>query len=132
MVGDIIGDMIIRLKNAGVVGKKQVEMPYSKLRHAVANKLVAAGYIEKAEQQGKKDKVQKLLVVTLKYENGRHRIDGVKRISKPGRRLYTKVADIHRVKFGKGHMLLSTPAGILTNEEAKAQNVGGEQLFIIW
>ena len=132
MVGDIIGDMIIRLKNAGVVGKKQVEMPYSKLRHAIADKLVAAGYIEKAEQQGKKDKVQKSLVVTLKYEDGRHRIDGVKRISKPGRRLYTKVADIHRVKFGKGHMLLSTPAGILTNEEAKAQNVGGEQLFIIW
>jgi small subunit ribosomal protein S8 len=130
MVGDIIGDMIIRLKNAGVVGKKQVEMPYSKLRHAIADKLVAAGYIEKAEQQGKK--VQKSLVVTLKYEDGRHRIDGVKRISKPGRRLYTKVADIHRVKFGKGHMLLSTPAGILTNEEAKAQNVGGEQLFIIW
>ena len=130
MVGDIIGDMIIRLKNAGVVGKKQVEMPYSKLRHAIADKLVAAGYIEKAEQQGKK--VQKSLVVTLKYEDGRHRIDGVKRISKPGRRLYTKVADIHRVKFGKGHMLLSTPAGILTKEEAKAKNVGGEQLFIIW
>ncbi|KXJ99465.1 MAG: 30S ribosomal protein S8 [Parcubacteria bacterium OLB19] len=130
MVGDIIGDMIIRLKNAGAVGKTQVEMPYSKLRHAIADKLVAAGYIEKAEQQGKK--VQKTLVITLKYENGRHRIDGVKRISKPGRRLYTKVADIHRVKFGKGHMLLSTPAGILTNEEAKAKNVGGEQLFIIW
>lgn len=130
MVGDIIGDMIIRLKNAGVVGRPQVEMPYSKLRHAIADKLVAAGYIEKAEQQGKK--VQKTLVITLKYENGRHRIDGVKRISKPGRRLYTKVADIHRVKFGKGHMLLSTPAGILTNEEAKAKNVGGEQLFIIW
>lgn len=132
MVGDIIGDMIIRLKNAGVVGKKEVEMPYSKLRHAVADKLVAAGYIEKAEQQGKRDKVQKTLVVTLKYEDGRHRIDGVKRISKPGRRLYTKVANIHKVKFGKGHMILSTPAGILTNEEAKAKNVGGEQLFIIW
>jgi len=132
MVGDIIGDMIIRLKNAGAVGKSQVEMPYSKLRHAIADKLVAAGYIEKAEQQGKKDKVQKTLVITLKYENGQHRIGGVKRISKPGRRLYTKVADIHRVKFGKGHMLLSTPAGILTNDEARAQHVGGEQLFIIW
>lgn len=130
MVGDIIGDMIIRLKNAGAVGKKEVEMPYSKLRHAIADKLVASGYIEKAEPQGKK--IQKSLVVTLKYEDGRHRIDGVKRISKPGRRLYTKVANIHKVKFGKGHMLLSTPAGILTNEEARAKNVGGEQLFIIW
>lgn len=132
MVGDTIGDFIIRLKNAGMVGKKEVSLPYSKLRHAIADKLVAAGYIEKAEQQGKKDKVQKTLAVTLKYEGGKHRINGVKRVSKPGRRLYTKVADIHRVKFGNGHMILSTPAGILTNEEARAQNVGGEQLFIIW
>ena len=130
MVGDTIGDFIIRLKNAGMVGKKEVSLPYSKLRHAVADKLVAAGYIEKAEQQGKK--VQKTLAVTLKYEGGKHCINGVKRVSKPGRRLYTKVADIHPVKFGNGHMILSTPAGILTNEEAKAQNVGGEQLFIIW
>lgn len=132
MVGDTIGDFIIRLKNAGMVGKKEVSLPYSKLRHAIADKLVAAGYIEKAEQQGKKDKVQKTLAVTLKYEGGKHRISGVKRVSKPGRRLYTKVADIHQVKFGNGHMILSTPAGILTNEEARAQNVGGEQLFIIW
>lgn len=130
MVSDVIGDFIIRLKNAGAVGKKEVAVPYSKLRHAIAEKLVAAGYIEKAEQQGKK--VQKTLAVTLKYEGGKHSISGVKRVSKPGRRLYTKVADIHRVKFGHGHMILSTPAGILTSEEAKAQNVGGEQLFIIW
>jgi small subunit ribosomal protein S8 len=130
MVGDTIGDFIIRLKNAGAVGKAEVSLPYSKLKHAVATKLVAAGYIAKAEQEGKK--VQKNLVVTLKYENGKHTISGVKRISKPGRRLYTKVADIHKVKFGQGHMILSTPAGILTNDEAKAKNVGGEQLFIIW
>jgi small subunit ribosomal protein S8 len=130
MVSDTIGDFIIRLKNAGAVGKKEVSIPYSKLRHAIADKLVASGYIEKAEQKGKT--VQKTLVVTLKYENGKHRITDVKRVSKPGRRLYTKVADIHRVKFGHGHMILSTPAGILTNEEAHAANVGGEQLFIIW
>lgn len=130
MVSDTIGDFIIRLKNAGAVGKKEVSIPYSKLRHAIADKLVAAGYIEKAEQKGKT--VQKTLVVTLKYENGKHRITDVKRVSKPGRRLYTKVADIHRVKFGHGHMILSTPAGILTNEEARTANVGGEQLFIIW
>jgi len=130
MVGDTIGDLIIQLKNAGMVSKKEVAVPYSKLRHAIADKLVAAGYIESAAQQGKK--VQKTLAVTLKYENGKHRISGVKRVSKPGRRLYTKVADIHRIKFGQGHMILSTPVGILTNEEARTQNVGGEQLFIIW
>ncbi len=130
MVGDTIGDFIIRLKNAGAVGKTEVSLPYSKLKHAIADKLVATGYIESAVQEGKK--VQKNLVVTLKYENGKHVINVVKRVSKPGRRLYTKVADIHKVKFGQGLMILSTPAGILTNDEAKAQNVGGEQLFIIW
>jgi small subunit ribosomal protein S8 len=130
MVGDTIGDFIIRLKNAGAVGKTEVLVPYSKLKHTIADKLVSAGYIESAKQEGKK--VQKNLVITLKYDNGAHIIRGVKRVSKPGRRLYTKVADIHKVKFGQGHMILSTPAGILTNDEAKAKNVGGEQLFIIW
>lgn len=130
MVSDTIGDFIIRLKNAGLVGKREVVVPYSKLKQAVADKLVSAGYIESAKQEGKK--AQKDLVVVLKYENNQHQISGVKRISKPGRRLYTKVADIHKIKFGQGHMILSTPAGILTNEEAKAKNVGGEQLFIIW
>lgn len=131
MVGDTIGDLIIRLKNAGAVKKNTVSLPYSKLRHAVLDKLVAAGYIASATTKGKQVQ-EKTLEVTLRYENGEHRINGVKRVSKPGRRLYTKVADLHPVKFGKGHLILSTPAGILTNEEAKEKKVGGEQLFIIW
>lgn len=131
MVSDTIGDLIIRLKNAGMVKKEIVSVPYSKLRHAVLNKLVDAGYVASATEKGK-DVQEKTIEVTLSYENGEHRINDVKRISKPGRRLYTKVADIHPIKFGKGHMILSTPAGILTNEEAKEKKVGGEQLFIIW
>ncbi len=130
MVGDVIGDFIIQLKNAGVVNKKRVSLPYSKLRHAVADKLVMAGFIDSVSTKGKV--AQKTLEVALKYEHGAHKINGVKRISKPGRRLYTKVSEIHQVKFGKGKLILSTPAGILTNDEARAANVGGEQLFIIW
>ena len=131
MVSDTVGDLIIRLKNAGAAGKESVTAPYSKLRHAIAEKLAAAGYVEQVEVRGGK-KTQPTLEITLKYESGAHRIQGVKRVSKPGRRLYTKVADIHPVKFGRGHLILSTPAGILTNEEATAQRVGGEQLFTIW
>lgn len=131
MVGDTIGDFIIRLKNAGMVGKETVSVPYSKFRHSIANKLVDAGYIMSADTKGK-DVQSKTLEITLRYENGAHRIHGVKRVSKPGRRLYTKVADLHPVKFGRGHLFLSTPAGILTNEEAKEKKVGGEQLFMIW
>jgi small subunit ribosomal protein S8 len=131
MVGDTVGDFIIQLKNAGMVGKKQVSIPYSKLKHAIADKLVQEGFVIEARKEGKK--VTKTLEVALKYDaKGDHHIRGVKRVSKPGRRMYIKSTEIYPVKFGKGRMVLSTPAGILTGEEARTQNVGGEQLFIIW
>jgi small subunit ribosomal protein S8 len=130
MVSDTVGDFIIQLKNAGMVGKAEVALPYSKLKHAIADKLTNAGYVAGVRTEGKDTKQR--LVVGLKYDNGRHFINGVKRVSKPGRRLYTRVAEIYPIKFGKGHLILSTPAGILTGEEARQQNVGGEQLFIIW
>lgn len=130
MVSDTVGDFIIQLKNAGMVGKETVSLPYSKLRHAIATKLAEAGYVAGVEVKGKD--IKKTLEVALKYDNGSHTINGVKRVSKPGRRLYTKVGEIYPVKFGKGHIILSTPAGILTGEEARQANVGGEQLFTIW
>ena len=131
MVSDTVGDFIIQLKNAGMAKRQTVSLPYSKLKHAIADKLVQEGYLSAATTEGKN--VQKQLEVTLNYdERGAHRISGVKRVSKPGRRLYCKAVDIYPVKFGKGRMILSTPAGILTGEEARQQNVGGEQLFIIW
>lgn len=131
MVSDSVGDFIIQLKNAGMAGKKEVSLPYSKLKHAIAQKLVEKGYLVSAEMQGKT--VAKNLAVALKYdERGSHHINGVKRISKPGRRLYAKATEIYPVKFGKGHMVLSTPVGILTDDEARQQHVGGEQLFKIW
>ena len=131
MVTDPIGDFINRLKNAGDVNKETVELPYSLLKHAVADKLVSAGFLGSAKMQGKK--VKKTLLVTLAYEkDGRSMIRGVARVSKPGRRLYAGTQEIIPVKFGKGKLVLSTPKGILTGEEAKAANVGGEQLFKIW
>lgn len=131
MVNDPVGDLIIQLKNAGMVRKKTVSVPYSKMKHAIADVLVGAGFVEGAEKYGKK--VKKTLDITLKYDaKGDHVIAGVKRVSKPGRRLYVGVAEIFPVKFGKGKRILSTPAGILTGEQAKEKNVGGEELFIIW
>ncbi len=131
MVSDTIGDLIIRLKNAGVVKKSTVEVPFSKLRHSVLEKLVAAGFVTSVEVVGEAPKQN--LVVTLHYkEEGNHAISGVKRISKPGRRIYKKVTEIYPVKFGHGKAIMSTPAGILTGEEAREKQVGGEQLFLIW
>lgn len=127
---DTIGDFIVRLKNAGAVGHKEVIMPHSKLREAIANKLAAVGYLTSVRVDGKD--VKKTLVVSLKYDNGHHAIVDAKRVSKPGRRLYAKVEEIYPVKFGKGHLILSTPKGILTDREAREAKVGGEQLFKIW
>ncbi len=131
MVNDPVGDMIIQLKNAGMVGKREVSLPYSKLKHAIGDKLAHAGFVASVEKRGKK--VKKTLDITLKYDaKGVHEIRGVERISKPGRRLYIGVEGIFPVKFGSGKRILSTPLGILTGEEAKEKNVGGEELFIIW
>jgi len=127
---DTIGDFIVRLKNAGAVGHKEVHMPHSKMKEAIANKLTEAGYLTSVMVDGKD--VKKTLVVSLKYDNGQHAIVDVKRVSKPGRRLYAKVEEIYPVKFGKGHLILSTPKGILTDKEAREAKVGGEQLFKIW
>lgn len=127
---DTIGDFIVRLKNAGQVGHQEVAMPHSKMKEAIANKLTEAGYLTSVRVDGKD--VKKTLVVSLKYDNGQHAIVDVKRVSKPGRRLYAKVEEIYPVKFGQGHLILSTPKGILTDREAREAKVGGEQLFKIW
>jgi small subunit ribosomal protein S8 len=128
---DIIGDFIIRLKNAGAVGKASASMPYSIFRQAVAEKLKTAGYITAYEKRGKK--VRKTLEVTLKYNTrGDHAISGVKRISHPGQRIYRAVHEIKPVRYGHGALILSTPKGVLTDKEAKREKVGGEALFEIW
>lgn len=130
MVSDTLGDFIIRLKNAGAIGKQTVAVRHSKLLHAVAEKLKELGYVTAVAKEGK-EKPQ--LVVTLAYdERGTHKISDVRRLSKPGRRLYAKVADAHRVKNGRGALILTTPRGILTDEEARKLRAGGEKLFSIW
>lgn len=131
MVSDPIGDFIIRLQNAGRAGHSQVIVPHSKLRTAVAEKLQAAGYLTDVQVTG--EGTGKTVTVTLaKNKDGATAINGVRRVSKPGRRIYRKVHEIYPVKFGRGEVIMSTPAGVLTGKEAREQHVGGEQLFIIW
>jgi len=131
MVTDPIGDLITRLKNAGMVGHKDVALPYSKLKEAVALTLKKSGFVGEVAHNG--SGVEKKLTVELLYEkNGAPRIKGVKRVSKPGRRLYAGVKDIHPVKYGKGIMVLSTPKGILVDSEARKVKTGGETLFTMW
>jgi len=129
MVTDRVGDFIIRLKNAGAIGKTSVSVPYSKHVEEIANKLKALGYVKEVS----KGKEEYSFEVALAYdERGRHRIHGVKRVSKPGRRLYTPSAEAHSVKNGIGSRLISTPKGVLTDAEARKVRAGGENLFEIW
>ncbi len=131
MVNDTIGDFIVRLTNAGAIKKATVSIPYSAFKMAVAEKLKEMGYIQDIEKKGKK--VRKTLDVTLKYNGaGEHVIRGVKRVSKPGRRLYKSTREIMPVRYGHGALVLSTPKGVLSDKEARKQNVGGEALFEIW
>jgi len=131
MVTDPVADFVNQIKNAGAVGKTTVSVPFSNLKSAIADVLLAKGYIRGVEKKGKK--IKKTLEVTLAYaEDGKHRIKGVKRISKPGRRSYKSVKEIVPVRYGHGAVILSTPKGVLTGDDAKKENVGGETLFEIW
>lgn len=131
MITDPIGDMLVRIRNAGAVKKSVVSLPYSILKAAIAEKLSAVGLVGGVEKKGKK--IRKQLDIAIKYTPaGSPRIQGTRRISKPGRRIYRGMRDLHPVRYGHGFAILSTPQGIMTNIEAKRAKVGGEVLFEIW
>jgi len=131
MVNDPIADFIIQIKNAGTARNESVVISYSKMKSAIADVLLREGYIESVSKKGKGVKMG--LEVCIKYlQNGYPKIDGVKRISKPSRRLYSNATSIPKVKGGHGKVILSTPVGIVTDKEAKEKSVGGEILFSIW
>lgn len=131
MVTDPVGDLINRLQNAGAVKQTTVSVPFSMYKLAIVEKLKAIGLVGGIEKKGKK--VKKTLDITLKYDAaGKPVINGAKRVSKPGRRLYRSVGEIVPVRYGHGHLILSTPKGIKTGLEARKEKVGGEALFEIW
>lgn len=128
MVGDPIADLLVRIKNASMARKERVSMPLSKMRQAVAEILAREGYVADIDAKKKVG----ALSLALVYRQGRPAIEGFKRVSKPGRRMYLGVRDIKPVKRGHGTLVLSTPAGVMTGKEAREKRVGGEVLFEIW
>lgn len=133
MVSDRIGDFIIRLKNAALIGAHEVVVPHSAHLLAISKKLKDLGFVSSVDVREKEGSAKKSLVLTLTYTAaGKSRLNGVKRISKPGRRLYTPYRAAHRVRGGVGARLLSTSAGVLSDAEARKAKVGGEELFEIW
>ncbi len=127
---DTISNMIIQIKNAGTAGHNRVSVPYSKLRHSIAEVLKKEEFIKDVDSESQKGK--KMLVLDLFMKNRVPKIKGVERISKPSRRVYKRCSDIRSVKNGYGALILSTSAGIMSGRDAKKAMLGGEALFKIW
>ena len=128
---DPIADLLTRIRNASTAKHPSVEIPASNMKKAICQILADEGYIK--GMQVKNDTVQGTIVVTLKYQaNGEPVIAGLRRVSKPGLRIYTNCEDMPKVMKGLGTAIISTSKGIMTDKAARAEHVGGEVLAYVW
>jgi small subunit ribosomal protein S8 len=131
MMTDPVADMLTRLRNASLAGHASTTIPASRVKREIAQILKQEGYIKEFEIVT--DSPQGSLKVTLKYGDGREpALSGLRRVSKPGLRVYRKREDIPRVLGGLGTVIMSTPKGLMTGRDAWRQNVGGEVIAYVW
>ena len=130
-ITDTIADMLTRIRNAQSAKHDTVSMPASNMRKAIAKILLEEGYIK--DFKVKEDDKQGSINIVLKYDAGKsNAITGLRRVSKPGLRIYTSVEDMPKVLKGLGIAILSTSKGIMTDRQARRENVGGEVLAFVW
>ena len=127
---DPIADMLTRIRNAIVARHKDVEIPQSKEKLAIAGILLKEGYIKGFTKI--ENPVQNTLLVELKYVDDKNVITGLERVSKPGLRTYSGVADLPKVLNGMGIAIVSTSKGVMSDREAREQHIGGEVLAYVW
>lgn len=127
---DPIADMLSRIRNAIAVNRNEVRVPFSKLKHNIATLLHESSFIKdvRIDDSGQ----FKEIIITINTEDENARITGIERVSKPGRRLYAKAGDIPRVMNGRGLMIVSTSHGIMTDDRAREQRVGGELMVKVY
>jgi len=130
MVLDPVGDYLIRIKNAVACKHDDVMIPYSKLKEAISKILLDCRLIAAYQVVGNVPK--KHIKIDLKYQSSKSCISDLKRISKPGRRVYVGHEEIPRIQRGFGVAVLSTPKGVLSDKDAREQHLGGELLLAIW
>ena len=130
MVTDPIADMLTRIRNANQMRYKEVEVPASKIKSEIARILKEEGFI--SDYKVKKNNIQDILVLNLKYSGKERVITGLKRISKPGLRVYAKADEIPTVLSGLGIAIISTSKGMMTDRDARKASLGGEVLAYIW
>jgi small subunit ribosomal protein S8 len=133
MLTDPIADMLTRIRNANKALHDRAEMPSSRVKREIARLLKEEGYIRDFHVERKPDKPYETLVIDLKYGRSRERvISGVKRVSKPGRRIYARKDRMPRVLGGMGIAILSTSRGVMTSRTAQQEGVGGEVIAFVW
>ena len=129
-VTDPIADMLTRIRNASAAKHATVDIPASKMKKAIAEILLAEGYIKNFQLL--KDGIQGIIKITLKYNGSTSAIAGLRRVSKPGLRVYAGADEIPYVLRGLGIAIISTSKGVMTDKKARAANVGGEVLAFVW
>lgn len=130
-ITDVVADMLTRIRNANSAKHETVEIPASNLKKAIAQILLDEGFIKAYEVI--EDNKQGTIKVTLKYgENKQRIIQGLRRVSKPGLRIYAASQDLPKVKNGLGIAIISTSKGLMTDKAARKQNIGGEVLAFVW
>ncbi|PJE69149.1 30S ribosomal protein S8 [Candidatus Shapirobacteria bacterium CG10_big_fil_rev_8_21_14_0_10_38_14] len=128
---DLIADMLTRIRNGYLARKKQVAVPYSKIKEAIAKIMVKKGYLEKFERRETKDE-RRSLELTLKYDGKDPTITEIRRVSKPSVKVYQKAKQLRSVNADLGIKIVSTSAGLMTGKEAKKKNLGGEVICEMW
>lgn len=131
MMTDPIADMLSRIRNAALARKKEVCLPYSKLKYAISQILLKEGYLEQVEYRPKAPLAERLRLV-LKFAGDKPKIKGIKRVSKPGCRVYKKYQEIKPVNFGYGIAIVSTNKGLMTDKESRQAHLGGEVICEVW
>lgn len=130
-ITDAIADMLTRIRNANSAKHPQVDIPASNLKKSIADILMEEGYIK--SYQIIEDGKQGIIRITLKYGPGKSKVlQGLRRVSKPGLRIYTSCEEMPRVMKGLGIAIISTPQGVMTDKKARSSNVGGEVLAFVW
>jgi small subunit ribosomal protein S8 len=128
---DPIADMLTRVRNANMRGHKTVSVPHSNIKQEILKIFLDEGYIADFKVKEEKGSVKKNIIITLKYKGTEKVIRGLKRVSKPGLKVYSKAENLPTVLNGLGTAIISTSKGLLTDKEARTQNLGGEVLLFI-
>jgi small subunit ribosomal protein S8 len=128
---DPIADMLTRIRNGYLVRKKEIKVPYSRVKQKIAEILVKENFIKEVKVLGK-EVAKKKLVLVLKYKNKEPVVTEIRRVSRPGLRVYTRADKVPPIRLGFGVTIISTSSGLMTEKEAKKRNLGGEIICQIW